>query len=84
MLLGFLEVLNDYPVVLLLIIVAIAGTGGAIPPVLERMRRRDLENAISEVLELLSDNVGAGEGLQQALALDVFFLFLHFAQDIFL
>ena len=42
--------------------------GGGIPPILERRRRRGLENAISEVLELLSDNIGAGEGIQQGLA----------------
>jgi Flp pilus assembly protein TadB len=68
MILDFLEVLNDYPFVLLLIIVSIATLGGGIPPILERRRRRGLENAISEVLELLSDNIGAGEGIQQGLA----------------
>ena len=68
MILDFLEILNDYPAVLLLIIIAIATMGGGIPPILERRRRRGLENAISEVLELLSDNIGAGEGIQQGLA----------------
>ena len=68
MILDFLEIVNDYPAVLLLIIIAIATMGGGIPPILERRRRRGLENAISEVLELLSDNIGAGEGIQQGLA----------------
>ena len=68
MLLDFLEILNDYPLVLLLVIISIATLGGGIPPILERRRRRGLENAISEVLELLSDNIGAGEGIQQGLA----------------
>ncbi len=68
MILDFLEVLNDYPFVLLLIIISIATLGGGVPPILERRRRRGLENAISEVLELLSDNIGAGEGIQQGLA----------------
>ncbi len=68
MILDILEILNDYPFVLLLIIISIATMGGGIPPILERRRRRSLENAISEVLELLSDNIGAGEGIQQGLA----------------
>ena len=68
MILEFLEILNDYPAILLLIIISIATLGGGIPPILERRRRRGLENAISEVLELLSDNIGAGEGIQQGLA----------------
>jgi len=68
MILDVLEILNDYPFVLLLIIISIATLGGGIPPILERRRRRGLENAISEVLELISDNIGAGEGIQQALA----------------
>ncbi|RAH16150.1 MAG: hypothetical protein CMB56_001575 [Methanobacteriota archaeon] len=68
MILDILEILNDYPFVLLLIIISIATMGGGIPPILERRRRRSLENSISEVLELLSDNIGAGEGIQQGLA----------------
>ena len=56
MILDFLEIVNDYPAVLLLIIIAIATMGRGIPPILERRRRRGLENAISEVLELLSDH----------------------------
>ena len=40
---------------------------GAIPGFLERRRRRQLEEALPEVLESISTNIGAGLGLQQAL-----------------
>ena len=46
MILDLLEILNDYPFVLLLIILSIATLGGGIPPILERKRRRGLENGI--------------------------------------
>ena len=67
MLFDMLEVLNDHPLMLLLLNVGLAGLGGALPPIIERIRRRGLENALPEVLEGLSDSIGAGQGLQQAI-----------------
>ena len=67
MLFYFFEVLNDHPLMLLLLYVGLAGLGGALPPIIERARRRGLENSLPEVLEGLSDSIGAGQGLQQAI-----------------
>ena len=67
MLFDMLEVLNDHPLMLLLLNVGLAGLGGALPPIIERIRRRGLENALPEGLEGLSDSIGAGQGLQQAI-----------------
>ena len=67
MLFDLLELLNDEPIMLLLLNIGLAGLGGALPPILERSRRRGLENSLAEVLEGLSDSIGAGQGLQQAI-----------------
>jgi pilus assembly protein TadC len=67
MLFDLLELLNDEPIMLLLLNIGLAGLGGALPPILERARRRGLENSLAEVLEGLSDSIGAGQGLQQAI-----------------
>jgi pilus assembly protein TadC len=67
MLFDFLELLNDEPIMLLLLNIGLAGLGGALPPIIERSRRRGLENSLAEVLEGLSDSIGAGQGLQQAI-----------------
>ena len=64
---GLLEVLNDQPFLLVLMVVGTACIGGGIPPIIERLRRRNLENALPSVLESLSDSIGAGEGLEKAL-----------------
>lgn len=40
---------------------------GALPGLIERFRRRELEEALPEVLESISTSIGAGLGLQQAL-----------------
>jgi pilus assembly protein TadC len=67
MLFDLLELLNDEPIMLFLLNIGLAGLGGALPPILERSRRRGLENSLAEVLEGLSDSIGAGQGLQQAI-----------------
>ena len=67
MLFGFLESFNDAPLLLYLGVVAIACMGGGIPPMLERRRRRAIENELPGFLEALSDSVGAGRGLQEAM-----------------
>ena len=41
--------------------------GGGIPPIRERIRRRKIENALPSFLEGLSDEVGAGLGIQEAM-----------------
>jgi Flp pilus assembly protein TadB len=50
-----------------LLILGIAGIGGGIPPMIERRRRRSIENALPGMLSSLSDSIGAGQGLQQAM-----------------
>jgi pilus assembly protein TadC len=40
---------------------------GGIPPIIERQRRRSIENDLPALLEALSDSLGAGLGLQQAM-----------------
>ena len=67
MLFGFLESFNDAPLLLYLGVFSIACIGGGIPPMLERRRRRAIENELPGFLEALSDSVGAGRGLQEAM-----------------
>jgi pilus assembly protein TadC len=62
-----LESFNDSPLMLYILIVAVACIGGGIPPMLERKRRRTIENQLPGFLEALSDSVGAGRGLQEAM-----------------
>jgi len=67
MLWDYFELINDHPLILLLQIVAIACAFGGIPPMIERKRRRQIENSLPSMLEALSDSIGAGLGLQQAM-----------------
>ena len=67
MIFGLMEMINDQPLLLFLMVVGTAGIGGGVPPIIERLRRRNLENALPSVLESLSDSIGAGEGLEKAL-----------------
>ncbi len=67
MIFGLLESFNDSPLLLYLGVVSIACIGGGIPPMLERRRRRSIENQLPTFLEALSDSVGAGRGLQEAM-----------------
>ena len=55
------------PLLLYLGVIAIACIGGGIPPMLERRRRRAIENELPTFLEALADSVGAGRGLQEAM-----------------
>ncbi len=50
-----------------LLILGIAGIGGGIPPMIERRRRRGIENSLPSMLSALSDSIGSGQGLQQAM-----------------
>ena len=63
----FLEAFNDNVLVLVLLVFGIALASGGIPPILERNRRRSIENQLPGLLESLSDAVGAGRGLQEAM-----------------
>jgi hypothetical protein len=56
------------PVLLVLLPLGLASLGGSIPHLLERLRRRSIEKALPEVLESISVNIGAGLGLEQAMA----------------
>ena len=67
MIFGLLESFNESPLLLYLGVVAVACVGGGIPPMLERRRRRAIENQLPTFLEALSDSVGAGRGLQEAM-----------------
>ena len=67
MLFRLLESFNDQPMMLFLGVVGFAMLGGGIPPIRERIRRRKIENALPGFLEALSDEVGAGLGIQEAM-----------------
>ena len=67
MIFGLLESFNYNLLLLVLFVVGIACAVGGIPPMLERRRRRSIENALPGLLESLSDSVGAGRGIQEAM-----------------
>ncbi|DAC14701.1 MAG TPA: hypothetical protein D7H86_02475 [Candidatus Poseidoniales archaeon] len=67
MLFSMLELLRDQPAILVLFTFGLAGIFGGIPPMLERARRRKIENDLPSMLEALADSMGAGLGLQQAM-----------------
>ena len=67
MIFDFIEAFNDNMVVLFLFVIGIACAAGGIPPMIERSRRRGIENQLPGLLESLSDAVGAGRGLQEAM-----------------
>ena len=58
---------RNEPLLLFIITIGIACGIGGIPPILERQRRRGIENDLPAMLEALSDSLGAGLGLQQAM-----------------
>lgn len=68
MIFGILEMFRHEPLILFLFTVGVACAVGGIPPMLERSRRRGIENDLPSMLEALSDSLGAGLGLQQAMA----------------
>ena len=61
MIFGILESFNDAPLLLYLLVLATACIGGGIPPMIERRRRRSIENDLPTFLESLSDSVGQVE-----------------------
>lgn len=67
MLFGILEMFRNDPLLLFIITLGVACAIGGIPPILERQRRRGIENDLPAMLEALSDSLGAGLGLQQAM-----------------
>lgn len=67
MLFSILEMFRHQPLILLLFTIGIAMAMGGIPPMIERKRRRSIENDLPAMLEALSDSMGAGLGLQQAM-----------------
>tara|TARA_B100000886_G_scaffold132312_1_gene89243 strand:+ start:1312 stop:2043 length:732 start_codon:yes stop_codon:yes gene_type:complete len=68
MIFGILEIFRNDPLLLLILTLGIAFAIGGIPPIIERNRRRNIENDLPAMLEALSDSLGAGLGLQQAMA----------------
>jgi len=67
MIFDFLEAFNENSLVLYLFVIGIACAAGGIPPMIERNRLRGIENQLPGLLESLSDAVGAGRGLQEAM-----------------
>ena len=51
MIFGLLETFNDNPLLLYLAVIGMACAAGGIPPMLERKRRRSIENALPGLLE---------------------------------
>tara|TARA_B100000989_G_scaffold46882_1_gene30407 strand:+ start:3681 stop:4412 length:732 start_codon:yes stop_codon:yes gene_type:complete len=68
MIFGILEIFRNDPLLLLILTLGIAFAIGGVPPIIERNRRRNIENDLPAMLEALSDSLGAGLGLQQAMA----------------
>tara|TARA_B110000444_G_scaffold254379_2_gene286790 strand:+ start:23009 stop:23740 length:732 start_codon:yes stop_codon:yes gene_type:complete len=64
---GILEMFRNDPFLLFMITIGIAFAIGGVPPIIERQRRRSIENDLPAMLEALSDSLGAGLGLQQAM-----------------
>jgi pilus assembly protein TadC len=67
MIFGILEMFRNEPIILFFITIGVAAAIGGIPPIIERQRRRGIENDLPAMLEALSDSLGAGLGLQQAM-----------------
>ena len=67
MIFGILEMFRNEPLLLFIITLGVACAIGGIPPIIERQRRRSIENDLPALLEALSDSLGAGLGLQQAM-----------------
>ena len=67
MIFDILEMFRNEPFLLFLITISIACAIGGVPPILERNIRRNIENDLPAMLEALSDSLGAGLGLQQAM-----------------
>ena len=61
------ELLGHSIFLVLIVPITLPCLAGAVPGFLERRRRRQLEEALPEVLESISSSIGAGLGLQQAL-----------------
>ena len=62
-----MERLNDNPAAILLLPLSIICLGGAIPLMREHSRRRSIERALPEMLELISAELGAGLVLNRPL-----------------
>ena len=67
MIFSILEMFRNEPFLLLMITIGVACAIGGFPPMIERKRRRSIENDLPALLEALSDSLGAGLGLQQAM-----------------
>ena len=67
MIFGILEMFRNEPLLLFIITLGVACAIGGVPPIIERQRRRSIENDLPALLEALSDSLGAGLGLQQAM-----------------
>ena len=67
MIFRILEMFRNDPFLLFMITIGIVFAIGGVPPIIERQRRRSIENDLPAMLEALSDSLGAGLGLQQAM-----------------
>ena len=59
MLFSILEMFRNEPLLLFIITLGVACSIGGVPPILERVRRRGIENDLPAMLEALSDSLGA-------------------------
>ena len=75
MIFGILEMFRNEPLLLFIITLGVACAIGGIPPIIERQRRRSIENDLPALLEALSDSLGAGLGLQQAMMAEACLLY---------
>ena len=57
MLFGILEMFRNDPLLLFIITLGVACSIGGVPPILERIRRRNIENDLPAMLEALSDSL---------------------------
>ncbi len=67
MIFSILEMFRHSPFLLFMTTIGVAFAIGGVPPMIERARRRGIENDLPALLEALSDSLGAGLGLQQAM-----------------
>ena len=67
MLFRFLESFSNQPMMLMLGVVGLAMIGGGIPQFENVSDEEKIENALPSFLEGLSDEVGAGLGIQEAM-----------------
>lgn len=65
---GFLDMITDSLLISLFVPLTILSIGGGLPYLFERKRLQKLDDGLPELLEGISNSLGAGLGLQQAIS----------------